>query len=374
VQLIVTVYGGAAGNKTITDFNDYQIPSFTNVAALFGYYDPDKAGSVVQRTLDLRDSSGATTSCTFSETVLAGPPSPWGPPPSLVGCSIRIAEASLSPGQTAHFTFTGTNASSVTFSDFFPSSSWQIADSDLQAVSATEAQAEVTYEYPGLKTATIAVSDGTSWNTCGIQFYVGPQQVAIEQSPPGPTKLNGEFNLAAQATGVTNPGAVTYHFASTDATLQIVSTGPNTARVRSTAGTNDMGTVTVTASGPGVSITGSTTLTFEVSPPADPFVGCNVLVAPVSYGAQTDAPVLLGSVARVQAFPQGGVGPFSAQVVSVTQFGAGFPYTLATDVASGDTQTVNLRFSNYGTPLVEVRLTDESSGVFQDCSTYAISN
>ncbi len=168
VRLQVDTFAGI-GTKSIPGY----IANFGTSTSIYGHYNADKAGTIVRKTVEVRDSKNNKAYCEFAVEVLDAT--------SYDGFTCRIdiaqiteSQKSLPAGSLADFKFTAINApGDVTFKLFQPNSNWSVSDQQLVKTSAIEATTQVQYDFNGTKIAKVeAVSNGRTV-LCRKTFNVG---------------------------------------------------------------------------------------------------------------------------------------------------------------------------------------------------------
>ncbi len=163
VRVQIDTFGGT-GNKSVPGY----ITSFADSTSILGQYNADKAGTIVTRTITVKDSAGKSAACEFAVEVLDGTSSDG------FACKIEVAPDLINPGAAAQFTFTAINApGAVTFANFQANANWKVPAANLVPQSSTVTKAQVQYDYVGTKIASIEASAAGRKVLCRKAFQVG---------------------------------------------------------------------------------------------------------------------------------------------------------------------------------------------------------
>lgn len=199
IRLQVDTVGGS-GNKSIVNPNGgLYIQGFSSRASIYGQYTSDKAGTVVERSVDVVDSAGIHAYCSFKVQVL----DPNAPNQGSFQCQITPSPAVVNAGGTVQFNLTATGATGqVHFNSFYASNSWKVPDNFIQSTGPNSAAVSVQYDQPGVKTLSVVANGAGQGTLCTANVTV-----KLVGNPPGPGPLLG-CNVETAPMGYAAPGSL----------------------------------------------------------------------------------------------------------------------------------------------------------------------
>jgi hypothetical protein len=204
-NLTVTVTTtGSKGSISVKDGSGLQVVGSSSVnATFFKSYPASKAGSVLQENLKVLDSTGQSAYCSYQVLVQ---PAVVTPPASTLACAMSVSPFAPVVGQTTIFTLTALNTTSPAyFSQFYGSSDWGLADTNIQNISTTQSRVVLAYSMAGSKTASVRVTAGGQNAVCTLPITVVGGSNPLPPQPPSALSCNVAMAPMGYAAGASAP-------------------------------------------------------------------------------------------------------------------------------------------------------------------------
>jgi hypothetical protein len=162
---------GAQGSITISDGKGtILITNAGSSATFFKTYGADRVGQVVQETILVQDSKFQFNYCAYQVRVKARQSNPPDNSPQLA-CTITATPGIAEVGELTQFQLRALNTSGpATFTQFFGSSEWLLAEGYIQTITATEAAVNLIYTFAGIKSVSVQVTADGKTALCALQM------------------------------------------------------------------------------------------------------------------------------------------------------------------------------------------------------------